>query len=534
MNLSKFIQWVKALGTNPVTWVLVLGLALRIYSAAVRCIINPDGAQYIFQASAIFTAKWSDLLSCKLTYVTPLPFFIAAAFGVFRDWIIAAQVVNVLFGWATLFPLFFLLRRFTDRTVSIFTVLIFALMPVFVEGSSNVIRGPMFWFCLCMGMLMFVRQWDQNTKAGRFRIDIVLSSLFFLIATWTRIEGVALFVASALYLLISKDDLRAQRVLIFLSPVILIGLAAVIAVSASGKDPATVLRLQNIISEPVQFLSRYRDLNSKIASVYSREHGTYSEFLHRTREILGFIPLVSIVYNVMEGIFYPFALIFFIGFSGLVRRYRQNRRIGYLLCLSLAGLIVLYVHMLHTWIIDYRFLAICLFPGCIIMASGVENIMRFLHDRRRWQRGTAIGVLSTFLILFGLPKSLKPEEQDKIAYRQAAKMIAQRKDSDQVFRVGAVRPSRAFEWVLLYAHRKDSILPCAKGMIANIPESYDRFVKQLDKVDMRYFFYEERFWPKKRFDLIASPYRQDFHVLGEWRHPDSKSLMLIERICDQP
>jgi hypothetical protein len=534
MNLSKFIHWIKALGSNPVAWVFALGLTLRIYSAAMRCIINPDGAQYIYQASAIVNANWSDLLACKLTYVTPFPFFIAVAFGVFRDWIIAAQAVNIFFGWATLFPLFFLLRRFADSTVSIFTILIFALMPVFVEGSSNVIRGPMYWFCLSMGMLMFVRQWDESAQTGRFRLDILLSSLFFLLATWARVEGAALFAASALYLAISRHETKMQRILIFLSPVFLIVLAAPSAVIASGKDPATVLHLKQILREPTQFLSRYADLNNQIALEYSRKHGIYGEFLRRSREILGFIPLMSITYNLLEGIFYPFALVFFTGFAGLIKYSRQDRRIGYLLGLSLAGIIVLYVHVLHTWIIDYRFLAICIIPGCIIIANGIDNIMKYLQNRRHWRRVTTIGAIGTFLILFGLPKSLKPEEQDKIVYRQAAQVISLNKDSGQEFRVGAVRPSRGFEWVLLYAHRNDSILPCAKGMITTIPESYDRFLKQLDKVGMRYFFYEERYWPENRFNLTTAPYRQDFHVLGEWRHPDSKSLMLIERISDRP
>jgi hypothetical protein len=534
MNFSKLIDRIRALGSSPLTWVFAVGLVLRIYSAAMRCIINPDGAQYIYQAGVIFNGNWSDLLTCKLSYVSPFPFLIAVAFGLFRDWITAAQAVDVLFGWATLFPLFFLLRRFTDNTISTCTVLIFALIPVFVEGSANVIRGPMFWFCLSMGMLMFVRQWDESARAGRFRLDILLSSLFFLLATWARIEGVALFAASALYLAISKNDTKLQRILFFLSPLILIILTAVTAMFVSGRNPATVLRLKQVLREPTQFFLHFENLNNQIASELARAHGVYGEFLRRSREILAFIPLISIVYNILEGIFYPFALIFFIGFAGLFKRYRQNRRIGYLLVLSLAGLIVLYVHVLHSWIIDYRFLAICVFPACIIMANGVHNVIEYLQNRRHWRKGAAIGVLSAFLILFGLPKSLKPEEQDKIVYRQAAYTIAQNKDIDQVVRVGTVRPSRAFEWVLLYAHRKGSVLPCAKEMVTNIPESYDHFVNQLDKSGTRYFFYEDRYWPKEKFEFTAAPYRQDFRVLGEWRHPDSVSLMVLERINDLP
>jgi hypothetical protein len=533
MKISNLIHQTRTMGLNPVTWVFAGGLAVRIYSAALRCIINPDGAQYIYQAGAIFNGNWSDLLACKLTYVSPLPFLIAASFGLFRDWIIAAQAVNVLLGWATLFPLFLLLRRFTDNSVSILTVLIFALMPVLVEGSGDVLRGPLFWFCLSMGLLMFVRQWDEPALTGRFRIDILLSSLFFLLASWTRIEGLALFAASALYLAISRHDAKMQRILIFVSPVLLIGLGAASILIASGKDPETVLHLKQVLQEPTQFLSQYADLNNQIASAYSRERGIYGEFLRRSKEILGFIPVISIVYNILEGIFYPFAIVFFIGFGGLIKRSRQDRRVGYLLCLTLAGLIVLYIHILQVWILAYRFLAICIFPGCILIANGIERIMGYLQSRRHWRRATTIGAISTFLILFGLPKSLKPEEQDKIVYRQAAQTIAAENEAGQVARVGAVTSSRAFEWVLLYAHRKDSIIPCARGMITDITVSYDSFVKQLDESGVRYFFYEDRFWPKKGFELADALYRQDFRILGRWRHPDSKAFILFKRKSDR-
>ena len=145
MNLA-WKNRIKAYLSTPIAWLLIGGFALRVYSAVMRCIINPDGAQYIFQASAIFNQQWSELLACKLSFVSPLPFFIAAAFGVFRDWIAAGQAVSVAFGTATLIPLYHLLKRFFNQTACNLTILIYALMPVFVEGGGNILRGPIFWF----------------------------------------------------------------------------------------------------------------------------------------------------------------------------------------------------------------------------------------------------------------------------------------------------------------------------------------------------------------------------------------------------
>jgi 4-amino-4-deoxy-L-arabinose transferase-like glycosyltransferase len=154
----------------PIVWVLAGAFVLRVYSAALRCAVNPDGAQYLFQASAIFNHQWHDLLACKLSYISPLPFLIAVCFGIFRDWIIAGQAVSVFFGTATLVPLYYPLRRFSDVTISTLTVLIYALVPVFVEGSGNILRDPVFWFFSVLGMLMFARQLDEPAQGSRFSV----------------------------------------------------------------------------------------------------------------------------------------------------------------------------------------------------------------------------------------------------------------------------------------------------------------------------------------------------------------------------
>lgn len=518
------------LKSTPVVWVLAAGLILRIYSAAMRCIINPDGTLYIYQASKMIHGQWSELLTCKLAYFSPLPLFIAMAFGLCRDWIAAAQSVNILFGWACLFPLYFILRRYIDNTAATFTVLIYALMPLLVEGSANVIRGPIFWFCMAMGMLMFIRQWDEKAPSNRFRLDLLLSGLFFLLGAWARIEGTAFLVASPLYLLIVRGGKKIRKILFFLSPLILGGLvAAGIALHSIQEDVTTTTRVDQIFHEVTQFTDQYDFLNDQIKDAARKYGGLFGSFLQRSRETLALIPLAAIVYHILEGVFYPFALVFFIGFSGLAGWVRQQPRSGYLLVLSAAGFVVLYVHILQTWVIDYRFLAIMMFPACIIMANGVRRVMGYLQQTRGLSLRKTVTVFTAFLILFGLPKSLKPEEQDKIVFRQAARAIEESKDTELV-RIAAADASRAFEWVLLYAHRHSPDLYCALHMVDAVPGTYEQFRANLDKTGQRFFFYEENQWPEKGFDLLAAPYQKDFRLLGQWRHPDCGLFAVFQRI----
>ena len=514
---------------TPIAWVFIAGFLVRLYSAMMRTIIGPDGAQYIYQASALFNQHWSGLFDCKLSYLSPLPVMIAAAFAVCKDWIVAGQSINVLFGWATLFPLYRILRRFFDRHVCTLTVLIYALIPVFVDGSSEVMRGAMFWFFLTLGMLSFLRQWDDDAPASRYRYDLLASLLCFLLATWCRIEGVVFLAFACVYLCFTRTDRKLQRCFIFIMPMVAIGLAIIGAALVSGADVQTTLRLKQVFMEITRPASNYRELDSWIKSMYAQHGGLHGEFLRRTRENLSLIPVIAIFNNMLEGVFYPFALIFFAGIFGIRKQYRRNRRIAYFVWQSLAGFAVLYIHIIQTWIVMYRFLAVLVFPGCIFMAAGVEKTIHYLQNRRRWPLAKAIVWVSAALVILGLPKNLKPRESDKAVYRQAAKIMAQQVISDPSARIAGFRRTRALEWIILYSHRNSPIMPCSQSLEGAVSSDYRQFVVNLDLAGIRYVLYEERFWPHELLDLPSTPYRKDFRLLGQWQHPDSKKFMLLER-----
>ncbi len=519
-------RWLAA----PIAWVLIGGLCIRLYSAAMRTIINPDGAQYIYQASAIFNHDWAAVLACKLAWISPLPILIASAYAVCGDWIVAGHIVNVTFGWATLVPLYFILIRFFDRNVSTLTVLIYALMPLLVEGSGNVIRGPMFWFCICLGMLCFIRQWDQGANAGRYRYDLLSSALLFMLAAWCRIEGVVFLAVPLAYLCLTRTDRKLRRCLFFMLPMAVLGVAACGVVLTTGADLYNTLRLNKVYQEVTQFATNYNNLQAWIRHMYAQSTGIYAEFFSRARESLAFMPLLLIFQNIVEGVFYPFALIFFAGLFGTRRHYLKNRRIAFLGWQSAAGIVVLYIHTLQSWVMTNRFLAIVLFSGSLFMANGMGKALDYLQKRRRWPQRKAMAITAMVLIMLGLPKSLKPEEQDKTVYRLAAQLLAQQGGQAGMATIAGCKNSRGLEWINLYTHRNSPTIICSSSLRISVASDYGRFVADLDRAGIDYLLYEERFWPHEILDLPALFSRHDFRLLGQWQHPDSKKFMLLERI----
>ncbi|MFZ7111127.1 MAG: ArnT family glycosyltransferase [Desulfatiglandales bacterium] len=530
--MNRVQEQFRALIIRPITWVLVLGLAIRIYACLTTYIINPDGIHYIHQARAIFYQDWSSLTSCHLKYLSILPILIVAAYSVLQDWIIAGLCVSTLFGFATLFPLYFLLRRFFDETLSSITLLIFVLIPFFVSRSANVLRDPVFWFFIASGMLLFLRQWDEPFQGRRDRYSAVLSSLCFLLATWARVEGVMFFAVSAGYLLIASTDRRLERLFFFLSPVLVLGIAAFAGILLADSRAVYLQKINQIPHELVQAAPLYETLRDEIETLAAQNPGYVGKFLYQVRKIAWLVPFGLVFTYIIKALSYPYAFIFFLGCVGMFRRVGAQQRMGYLLWLSFFSILVLCVHLIATWHIYNRFLAILILPGCVVMGLGVDNVIRFLQQRLQIRQRAALLLLLSFILLFGLTKNLSPNEKDKVIYRQAAEIIARHKAPQQVARIAA-QYSNVYEWVFFYAHLDYPGTLCARPLCGTIGTDYEQFLLDLKENGIRYVLFEEKVWPVGRLDLKAAPYERDFRLLGKWHHKSTGDLLLLERLSGE-
>lgn len=515
------------ISSNPISWIVLLALAVRIYACLSSHIINPDGIHYFYQGRAIFFGEWDTIAACRMKSISILPVFIASVFAIVRDWITAGRVVSVCFGTATLFPLYFTLKRFMSRSTSLLTVLLYALMPVLVNRSANIVRGPIFWFFLSLGMFYFIRQMDEEKQRSGFRGDLYLSCICLLIATWTRMEGIyAIFVTGA-YILIANCQRKMMRFLAFSTPILLILIAGAIGFATVDALAAHHLRLDRLAKELTQFVPVYHALRDHLTELIVQSDDWTAEFFHHVRTLVWLMPLSIIFNSIWESFFYPYALVYVIGFIGLRQRLKEDRRIGYFLWLSVFSIVVLYIHLLQTWLIHHRFMVILILPSCILVGFGIDNIVRYLQHRFEWSAGKTVKVMIALIVLVALPKALAPRERDKAIFVEAGQIIAQQKDDDQTEPImGAC--STVYEWVYFYAHRNYPGTWCASGLCGKIPSKYRKLVAKLRKTGTRYLLYEEKKWPKGKFDLMRAPYKTDFDIVGRWRHRDTGDLILFK------
>ncbi len=509
----------------PIGWVLLIALGIRIYAALTTHIVNPDGILYIHQARALFYHQWQEITACGMHYFSILPPLIAGAFALCRDWEAAGRIVSVLFGFGALIPLYFIVRRFFTESVAALVLLIFALIPALAGRSADIIRDPVYWFFLASGLLLFTRHLDAP-HTGRLGLNLPLAAVLMLIAGWARIEAVVFILLSAGYLLVFQKNRRVRDTLSFLSPMIVIAAAGLITLALLEGNWAKLLRLDKIARELLELESNYQGVRAGVQELAQGQSGALRQFLRQAGDFVWIVPFGPLLDSLFEKFFYPYVLIFFAGFAGLRARLENDLRARYFLLLCAGAFLMLYLHLLNTWMMFDRFLANLILPAVVVVGYGCENILRFFRKRTAFRPGALMIVFAIVVLAFGLGKNLRPRYAEKIVFREIARQIVQDKTLGRLARIAAA-PSNAYEWVFFYANQDVAGAPCSRANRAEIMEDYARFVAYLKAEEVRYVLWSAETPAQTRFDLLAMPLREDFDVISTWRYNRSESYTLL-------
>jgi hypothetical protein len=511
---------------QPLAWVFIAAFAIRLYACLATTVVNPDGLIYIQQARAIYFHQWRAITDCGMQYLSILPPMIAAAFALFKDWVVAGRVISLAFGWGTLIPLYFLLKRFFDHRTVTLTLLVYAFIPALVGRSADIIRGPVFWFFLACAYLMVIRSRDNRTSTP-VDLDLVLAGLFFLLAAWARIEALLyLFVTAGFLLLATDSSHRIRGLLGLLTPLGALALLGVITAAILNLPLTQLLRLDKPFTELATFIGDYRTIRTSVDVLAETQQGHVNEFLKSAGDFIWIVPLGPMLDCLAEKFFYPYVLIFLAGFVGFRRRIKEDPRAVYFFWLCVSAVVLLYLYTLKTWMIFDRFLINLILPAVLFVGYGCSNLLRILQEKWHFSaRGAGI-LLAVVILAFGLGKNLRPRYAEKEIFPQMAEMILDRKIPGEPVRIAAGR-STAYEWVSFYANRDVAGAVCDKALLAKIPKTYDRFVSKLEGSNIRFVLWSEKTWPKDGFDLMTAPYKDHFEVIGQWDYAGKEEYLLM-------
>jgi hypothetical protein len=405
--------------------------------------------------------------------------------------------------------------------------LAFALIPVFVDKSVDVVRDPLYWFFLVFGIYFFVAQIGK-----RNRLYLILSSISLLMAAWARVEAVLFIAVTFIYLVFSREERKAERLLLLAIPItatILLCIAGSIVFNTAGDDLLRINAIKARVSAP---LFQYSNLRAELSVLMNQLQGsTVPGFLHKTRNLVWLVALGTIVKYAITAYFYPFFLLVLIGLAGIWAKVKQDQRILYLVILSASALILLYIQVLQTWMMFNRVFALFILPSFILIGFGIERTIGFLQSKFQLREYVAITIVCLLMLACALQKSLNPRETDMLVFKEIGELIAERKGNAQEIKVSTSLP--LIRWISFYANLGYRGAPCPErnyDLVDSLNRGYDTFVGKLKGSGIQYVLWDERHWPEGSLESMSAQGSKDFIRVGTWGHPDTGKLILFKVI----
>ena len=521
-------RWIAQQWPGLLFSIVLAGLVLRVYSAAVCGIVNPDAAVYIQQARAIYYTSWQDLGSGPLTYITPYPALISAANMLFDDWIISARAVSIAFSTLTLIVVYPLARTFFSRDISLLLVLIYSVSPVFVTSGSDVIKDPGAWFFAVFGMLIFV----QGLRCPR-TLPFMASSLLFVLAAWMRIESLVLIAGSGIYLLFVPDRLRWKRLAWFFAPLLMLAFVAGLAMGYSSRSEMLWSRIDEILPRLKDSLSGYSALRHNLRTLAGNPPlGMPSEYFDQIRSITWLVGLCVILRNAVEAYFIPFFLICIMGLMRAKSALRKDGRGSYFILQLGLMFALIYLFIFSHWVLEQRWLGTAILASFFLMGHGLRVMKSILQVNLKISRRMSPIMLAIIVLAVALPKSLMAREQDKKVFIEISEIIRKNTTIGEEA-TEILAPESTVRWFSLYVNKRTKGAPdpnrFAYGLNINnaVGADYERFLYYLHSKGISFVLWSAKHWRKDDFDLLSSYQQKDLESLGEWNHPDTGKMILF-------
>ncbi len=430
----------------PLGPLLGLALLLRLIPFFREPLINPDGITYILQAKALYLHESKKVLEFY-AYPTNLAYLISGVFHLIGDWVLSARLVSLFFSLATTIPLYFLSRLFWARATAITITVFYVVSPLFVELSVNIIRGPEFWFFLCLGLFCFCR--FLKTDQPNWRL-LCFTAISFLLAGWCRIEGILPLFLAGSWLLLHQKSRKFSNIIAYFLPLILITCGLI---SIMNSDIIHALP-HGFTYRVVDSINRFQWLRNALTALQeSPPLGAVPSFFSEAKQFLWLLGLGVSANSILKTFGGIFFLITVFGFTKNATSYptpvgRQPALI-FLILLILSGGFIIYIQILLNWCDCERFVALIYFPGLIFAGYGCNQILnrieRILPEKR------PLIFLLILLLAISLPKTLRSSKLSRsVVFKEAGEIINKRLSPGSEIKLGATSDRILFTH--FYAH----------------------------------------------------------------------------------
>jgi len=510
--------------------IIVFGIIIRIIATFNLSIIENDGVVYIQQARALLSGDFSGVFSCDLTNLPLSTVFIAGAYLLVGDWLIAAHGISLVFGSAMLIPLAMILRCFFDRKIVFLGVATFSVLPVFVYTSVYILREPVFIFFITLGLCCFIKYLNEYKKQL-----LIYSSLCFMLGAWARIEGLFIIPLAAIFIVIYCHKEKFSHLLFFLAlPAAFVLLFEAFLINTNIMSTHVLASRSREVFYGTTLA--YGSLKQAVLSIdFSEQHIRMSLFLKEAGDQIWLIGAGTVIRNLIKALHYFFFFILLLGLKDAWSFLKFDKRIIFLSSVAMAGMFVIYISCLAKWVPTPRYYTgIVLIPLSFLICCGFKRFLYLLENRVNLNARWSFLLVVTVVLLICLPKDLKTGDKDKRVFRDIANEISKYEDT-----TSAIKIATSFErnrWINFYSNYdflSASDIPwcnLSKDFLWEyFPKNYEDFDIYIKKKNIDYFLWEQRAWQKGKFLFNSSRLDEYFDRIGEWYHPDTGDMVLYRR-----
>lgn len=315
-------------------------------------------------------------------------------------------------------------------------------------------------------------------------------------------------------------------------PILILAVFGLLITMSTGFSINSLHRGGEILNKLSVGLTQYQTLRNELKVLAEGQQNELLKFfLPSVRSNIWLFALGVLLNQLLEAFFYIFFIIFLIGLGDIRKKIKEDSRLTYFLALAISSLILLYIHILQAWIMDYRFMVIFLFPCAIFIGLGIEKILQRLQAQFSFKASWALFIISCLIMISTLPKNFKPRDPDKLIFKQIGELIAKREGNQQIIPISASHGTQ--RWVSFYANLHYKGSPCPEPSEQNcwgfFLKDYDSFIQNLKEKHIKYFLWTQRQWPPDN-DLFKMPHYSNLTELGRWHHPDTGWMILFKVI----
>jgi hypothetical protein len=297
----------------------------------------------------------------------------------------------------------------------------------------------------------------------------------------------------------------------------------------TGIGGGELLRSDKILSFLGEMYERYESLRLSLKDLAaSVGRSNVGFFLAETPNLLWFTAAGALMRCFAKALFYPVSFLFVLGLPRAFRLLLKDRRIVYLAVAAMGSLLVLYFHELTHWYIFPRYMTLSILPLMFVLCCGIASVLDFFQRRFNACETVVAILLAICFVFMTLPKNLRDRECDKVVFQDIGKAAAAESAEGPVM-VSASAPAQ--RWVSFYANRGNPARfdrPILDNHWERFPKRQAPFISELHKRGITYILWDEMNWGNDRFPIQELLDLPGVKIIGEWRHPDTGRMILLE------